>query len=580
MPLPGLTRAIVLCYSRRRIEVAELVRLFEKADIWRLAFPESSERGVTMSTARCVWRTTLLLGLFMGLYAPVTNALSAQILGLSEATIEDINAAFNSGTLTSERLVELYLARIQAYDQDGPRLNAVLWLNDQALETARILDEERRMSGPRSPLHGIPVVLKDNIDTADMPTTAGSLLLAGSLPPDDAFIVEKLRSAGAIILAKLNMSELASGVTMSSVGGFIRNPHDIERSPAGSSGGTGAAISAAFAQLGIGTDTGGSVRGPTTANGIAGLKPTHGLLSRDGIVPLALSFDMAGPMARHVYDVAAMLGVMTGIDPDDVATSKSSNRFETNYTQFLDVSALGDARIGIARDFLGQDTEVDWIIEASLEAMRAEGATVVDVHFPQWFLDVKGDWYTTIRWREFRAQIPGYLATIGREYPKTLSEMVERSMKIMSLTPEGGTPNPTRWSLLVQEEESGTLDDHEYIAMKNYGLPMAQSIVAGLMDAQDLDVIVYPTSPTRPSLVNGGGGGGVSATNIANLTGFPDLIVPAGFTSDQLPVGISFLGRPFSEPRLFGLGYAFEQATKVRRNPRTTPPLAGAEIRR
>mgnify|MGYP001035807689 FL=1 len=580
MPLPGLTRAIVLCYSRRRIEVAELVCLFEKADIWRLVFPESSERGVTMSTARCVWRTTLLLGLFMGLYAPVTNALSAQILGLSEATIEDINAAFNSGTLTSERLVELYLARIQAYDQDGPRLNAVLWLNDQALETARILDEERRMSGPRSPLHGIPVVLKDNIDTADMPTTAGSLLLAGSLPPDDAFIVEKLRNAGAIILAKLNMSELASGVTMSSVGGFIRNPHDIERSPAGSSGGTGAAISAAFAQLGIGTDTGGSVRGPTTANGIAGLKPTHGLLSRDGIVPLALSFDMAGPMARHVYDVAAMLGVMTGIDPDDVATSKSSNRFETNYTQFLDVSALGDARIGIARDFLGQDTEVDWIIEASLEAMRAEGATVVDVHFPQWFLDVKGDWYTTIRWREFRAQIPEYLATIGREYPKTLSEMVERSMKIMSLTPEGGTPNPTRWSLLVQEEESGTLDDHEYIAMKNYGLPMAQSIVAGLMDAQDLDVIVYPTSPTRPSLVNGGGGGGVSATNIANLTGFPDLIVPAGFTSDQLPVGISFLGRPFSEPRLLGLGYAFEQATKVRRNPRTTPPLAGAEIRR
>ena len=580
MPLPGLTRAIVLCYSRRRIEVAELVRLFEKADIWRLAFPESSERGVTMSTARCVWRTTLLLGLFMGLYAPVTNALSAQILGLSEATIEDINAAFNSGTLTSERLVELYLARIQAYDQDGPRLNAVLWLNDQALETARILDEERRLSGPRSPLHGIPVALKDNIDTADMPTTAGSLLLAGSLPPDDAFIVERLRSAGAIILAKLNMSELASGVTMSSVGGFIRNPHDIERSPAGSSGGTGAAIAAAFAQLGIGTDTGGSVRGPTTANGIAGLKPTHGLLSRDGIVPLALSFDMAGPMARHVYDVAAMLGVMTGIDPDDVATSKSSNRFETDYTQFLDVSALGDARIGIARDFLGQDTEVDWIIEASLEAMRAEGATVLDVHFPQWLLDVKGDWYTTIRWREFRAQIPEYLATIGREYPKTLSEMAERSMKIMSLTPEGGTPNPTRWSLLAQEEESGTLDDHEYIAMKNYGLPMAQSIVSGLMDAQDLDAIVYPTSPTRPSLVNGGGGGGVSATNIANLTGFPDLIVPAGFTSDQLPVGISFLGRPFSEPRLFGLGYAFEQATKVRRNPRTTPPLAGAEIRR
>ena len=575
-----LAKVAGLCYGRRGTEAAWLVRLFEKATRWRVALPESSERGVTMSTARCAWYTTVLLGLFTGVWAPVTSALLAQVVSLSNATIEDINAAFDSGTLTSERLVELYLARIQAYDQDGPRLNAVLWLNDQALETARILDEERRLNGPRSPLHGIPVALKDNIDTADMPTTAGSLLLAGSLPPDDAFIVKKLRSAGAIILAKLNMSELASGVTMSSVGGFIRNPHDTERSPAGSSGGTGAAIAAAFAQLGIGTDTGGSVRGPTTANGIAGLKPTHGLLSRDGIVPLALSFDMAGPMARHVYDVAAMLGAMTGIDPDDIATNKSSDRFETDYTQFLDVRALGDARIGIARDFLGQDAEVDWIIEASLEAMRAEGATVVDVYFPQWLLDAKGDWYTTIRWREFRAQIPEYLATIGPEYPKTLSEMVERSMEITSLTPEGGTPNPTRWSLLIQEEESGTLDDHEYIAMKNYGLPMAQSIVAGLMDAQDLDAIVYPTSPTRPSLVNGGGGGGVSATNIANLTGFPDLIVPGGFTSGQLPVGISFLGRPFSEPRLFGLGYAFEQATKVRRDPKTTPPLVGEEIRR
>lgn len=541
-----------------------------------------------MNATRSIWHVVLLVSLSAGLCITVQGPLSAQMLGLSSATIQDINAAFDAGTLTSEDLVELYLARIQAYDQAGPQLNAVLWLNDQALETARMLDEERRTSGPRSPLHGIPVGLKDNVDTADMPTTAGSLLLQGSVPPDDAFIVEKLRNAGAIILAKLNMSELASGVTMSSVGGFIRNPHDIGRSPAGSSGGTGAAIAAAFAQLGIGTDTGGSVRGPTSDNGIAGLKPTHGLLSRDGIVPLGLSFDMAGPMARHVYDVAVMLGVMTGVDSDDAATSKSTDRFETNYTQFLDETALSDARIGIARDFLGQDTEVDWIIEASLEAMRAEGATVVDVYFPQWLLDIKGDWYTTIRWREFRAQMPEYLATIGPEYPKTVSEMVERSMEITSLTPEGGTPNPTRWSLLIREEESGTLDDYEYVAMKNYGLPMVQSITDGLMDAYDLDAIVYPTSPTRPSLVGGtvsysalgGGGGGVSATNIANLTGFPDLIVPAGFTSDQLPVGISFLGRPFSEPRLFGLGYAFEQATRIRRDPKMTPPLMGEGIRR
>ena len=511
----------------------------------------------------------------------LSAAASAQTLTPSSATIEDLNAAFDAGTLTSERLVELYLARIEAYNQQGPALNAILWLNDAALATARALDAERTASGPRSPLHGIPVVLKDNIDTFDMPTTAGSLLLVGSIPPDDAFIVKKLRDAGAIILAKLNMSEFASGVTMSSVGGFIRNPHDPARSPAGSSGGTGAGIAAAFAQLGVGTDTGGSVRGPTTANGIAGLKPTHGLLSRDGIVPLALSFDMAGPMARHVYDVAVMLGAMTGVDPADAATLKSEGRFETDYTQFLDEGALRGARIGIGRDFLGSDAEVDWIIEASLQTMRDAGATVVDVRFPQWLLDVKGDWYTTIRWREFRAQIPEYLATIGPEYPKTLAEMVERSLDITSTTPDGGTPNPTRWSLLMQEERSGTLDDHEYVAMRDHGMPMVRSIVEGLMDAHDLDAIVYPTSPTRPSLVDGGGrGGGSSATNIANLTGFPDLIVPAGFTSNRLPVGISFLGRPFSEPRLFGLGYAFEVATKVRRDPVTTPPLRGEEIRR
>ncbi|MEE2898082.1 MAG: amidase family protein [Gemmatimonadota bacterium] len=513
---------------------------------------------------------------------PPFQSAAAQTLTLSSATIEDLNAAFDAGTLTSERLIELYLARIEAYDQRGPALNAVLHLNAGALAAARALDAERRATGPRSPLHGIPVVLKDNIDTSDMPTTAGSLLLAGSIPPDDAFIVKKLRDAGAIILAKLNMSEFASGVTMSSVGGFIRNPHDIARTPSGSSGGTGAAIAAAYGQLGIGTDTGGSVRGPTTSNGIAGLKPTHGLLSRDGIVPLALSFDIAGPMARHVYDVAAMLSVMTGIDPADEATRKSAGVFETDYTEFLDAGALSGARIGIARDFLGSDTEVDWIVEASLQAMRDAGATVVDVRLPQWLLDVKGDWYTTIRWREFRAQIPDYLVTIGPEYPKTLQQMIERSLEIASTTPAGGTPNPTRWSLLMQEEASGALTDYEYVAMRDHGLAMVRGIVEGLMDADRLDAIVYPTSPTRPALVEGATGpaGGASPTDIANLTGFPDLIVPAGFTSNRLPVGISFLGRAFAEPRLFGLGYAFEQATQVRRDPGSTPPLRGEEIRR
>ena len=502
--------------------------------------------------------------------------------GLSGATIADLNVAFESGTLTSERLVSDYLARIEAYDDAGPELNSVLWLNGRALETARALDRERRDTGPRSPLHGIPVVLKDNIDTADMPTTAGSALLAGSVPPDDAFIVQKLRAAGAIVLAKVNMSELASGVTMSSVGGFIRNPHDPARSPSGSSGGTGAAVAAALGQWGIGTDTGGSVRGPSTANGIVGLKPTHGLVSRDGIVPLALSFDMAGPMARSVYDVAVALGVMAGPDPSDPATVKGEGHFESDYTQFLDPGALAGARIGVARDFLGQDTEVDWIVKASLRVMERAGATLVDVRVPEWLLDVKGDWYTTIRWREFRAQIPEYLATLGPDYPKTLAEMVERSMELASPTPPGtdgipeATPNPTRWSLLLQEEASGSLTDAEYEAMRNHGLPHVRELVLGLFDEGQLDAIVYPTSPTRPSLVSGGGGGsGPSATNLANLTGFPDLIVPAGFTSERLPVGLSFFGRPFSEPELLAIGYAYEQATRARRDPLATPPLSG-----
>lgn len=525
--------------------------------------------------ARAVSATVLIAGLGIPAIA------SGQTLGLTEATIADINAAFDAGTLSSEMLVERYLARIDAYDKAGPQLHAVLWVNGDAIATARALDRERRDSGPRSPLHGIPVVLKDNVDTGDMPTTAGSVLLAGSIPPDDAFIVKKLREAGAIILAKLNMSEFASGVSMSSLGGYIRNPHDLRRSPSGSSGGTGVAIAAGYAQTGIGTDTGGSVRGPSTANGIVGLKPTHGLLSRDGIIPLALSFDVAGPMARHVYDIAVMLNVMTGIDPADPATQKSEGRVEADYTAALDPDALRGARIGIARDFLGQDQQVDWVIEASLEAMRKAGATVVDVRLPQWLIDAKGELYTTIRWREFRAQIPDYLATLKPGYPRTLDELVEKSLDITSPTSGGGQPNPPRWSLMQREDSSGLMTDPEYLAVRDHGLPLVQGIIEGIMSSEDLDAIVYPTRPRRPNLVDGGGGGGgPSATNIANLTGFPDLTVPAGFTSNRLPVGISFLGPAFSEARLLGLGYAFEQATKARRDPLNTPALPGEGIGR
>jgi amidase len=516
----------------------------------------------------------LLVGPGLGL-AP--DRAGAQEIEITSATIEQLNQAFEAGTLTSERLVELYLARIAAYDRQGPSLNAVITLNDKALATARALDAERKARGPRSRLHGIPVVLKDNIDTADMPTTAGSVLLKGSVPPDDAFLVQKLREAGAIILAKVNMSELASGSAMSSLTGVSRNPHDPERTPSGSSGGTGVAVAAAYAQFGLGTDTGGSVRGPSTANGIVGLKPTHGLISRDGIVPLALSFDMAGPMARHVYDVAAALSAMAGADPADEATRKAEGHVETDYTRFLDAGALKGARIGVARDFLGQDGEVDWIVETALEAMRAAGATTVDVRLPKWLLAANVDLYTTVRHREFRAQIALYLATLGPGFPRSIDELLVRARSVVA-PDDGGQPNPGRWSLMKREAESGELSDHEYRAVHEHGLAMVRGIIEGLLAAERLDAIVYPTSPRRPARLDLDPGGGVptdevSPIRFANLTGFPDLVVPAGFTGHGLPVGVSLLGPAFSEPRLLALGYAFEQATRARRLPVTTPPL-------
>jgi amidase len=525
------------------------------------------------------------------LIALALSPAAARNIPFDAATIADINAAFDAGTLTAEALVRMCLARVDAFDRKGPSLHAVITLNPKALETARALDAERKTKGRRSPLHGIPVVLKDNYDTADLPTTGGSVLLEGWIPPKDAFIVKKLRDAGAIVLAKVNLSEFASGGTYSSLGGQSHNPHDLSRTPSGSSGGTGVAVAAAYAPIGLGTDTGGSIRGPATANGVAGLKPTHGLLSRSGIIPLALSFDTGGPLARSVYDVAAALGVMTGIDPDDAATKKSEGRFQTDYTTALREDALKDARIGVARDFLGADPDVDWVIDASVDAIRKAGATVVDVKFPKWLLDAKGDLYTAVRYPEFVAQIADYLKATGPKYPKTLAEMVERAKAVNARRDDGSGPNPSRWTLFKREVDSAAVPDYQYRAVRDHGLPLVRAIVEGIFESQQLDAIVYPTASRRPapiaamatsgtSAASALAASGMSATDIANLTGFPDLIVPAGFTGDGLPVGISFLGRAFTEPKLLGLGYSFEQMTQARRRPVHTPALPGEGITR
>lgn len=518
------------------------------------------------------------------------GAANAATLDINKATIAEVQTAFKSG-LTSEKLLTAYLARIAAYDKKGPTINSVILLNPKAMEEARKLDAERKAGKIHGPLHGIPVVLKDNFDTYDMQTTGGSQLLEGHIPPDDAFVVKKLRDAGAIVVAKMNLSEWAggggsvSGATdeevlkkgavpngSSSAGGQTRNPHDLTRGPAGSSGGTGAGLAAGFAQFGLGTDTGGSVRGPSTANGIAGLKPTRGLMSRDGIIPLALTFDTGGPMARSVYDVAAALGPMTGVDPADDATKPSAGKFKTDYTQFLKTGALKGARIGVARDFMGQDAEVDKVMEASFATLKKLGATVIDVSYPQYVLQSRQSLSTMIMFSEFKQQIGDYLKTTKAGYPKTFDEVVA-----WSNDPKKKYRSPEK-AYALKYTASRALDtkDPVFIAAKTQGLASTKAAIDALMAKHQLDAIVYPTSPRPAVLIDTSGPRPTpasSATSIANQTGYPDLIVPAGMTKDGLPVAISFFGPAWSEPKLFGYGYDFEQATKARVLPKHTPAL-------
>jgi amidase len=518
----------------------------------------------------------------LGLVATLTPLDAQRTVDLDAATIAEVNAAFAKGTMTSERLTQMFLARIQAFDRQGPMLRSIITVNPKALDTARALDAERKAKGPRSILHGIPIVVKDNVDTADMPTTGGSVLLEGSIPPDDAFVVKKLRAAGAVIIAKTNLSEFASAAAHSSLGGQILNPHDLTRTPSGSSGGTGVAVAAAFAMAGLGTDTGGSVRGPSTSNGIAGLKTTWGLVSRDGVIPLALTFDTVGPMARSVYDVAALLNVLTGVDPADASTKLGDGRAAADYTQALRADALKGARLGIARDFMGQDQDVDWAMEAAIETMRTQGATVVDVRLPRWLLDAKGEYYTAIRYPEFTAQIAEYLSTLGPSYPKNVDQLIERARRMNAPRSDGASPNPSRWSLMLRESGSGTLKDYHYTSVRDHALPLVRAILSGVISSNQLDAIVYPTDSRRPQSISAPaaapGGGAASGSNLANLSGFPDLIVPAGFSTDDLPIGLSLLGPAFSEARLLAIGYSFEQATRVRRLPVHTPLRSGESI--
>ncbi|WP_341920835.1 amidase family protein [Hydrocarboniphaga effusa] len=505
----------------------------------------------------------------------------AKTFDLQSAGVEDIQAAVDAGALSYEKLVTLYLARIAAYDKKGPSLNTVITLNKNAIATARALDQERKSKGLRSPLMGIPILAKDNYDTADMPTSGGSFVLANSVPYEDAPSIRQLREAGAIIIAKVNMDEFAhGGIGYSSRLGQTHNPHDPRRHPAGSSGGTGAGLAAWFSPLGLGSDTGGSIRGPSSANGVVGIKPTNGLISRSGIMPCVLSFDTGGPMARSVYDAALALGYMTGIDAKDPLTSTSAGLFYKDYTQFLKKDALKGVRLGAIRDHQGTDAEVDRVFDAALAELKAQGAIVVDgLHYPAMALNNRANVMEPMR-AEVKDNYVAYLGTLKPGLPKTVTELAALGMKLTQ--PKGEfMPHPSVFTRFKALGEREPITDISYTSAKLYGMKAVQGAVLGLIEHHQLDAIVYPTRSRQPEIIDPNVAnvvdrqGAPSLTSIANVTQFPDVIVPAGLTKEKMPVTISFFGPAWSEPRLLSYAYSYEQATHHLVPPATTPALAG-----
>ena len=486
-----------------------------------------------------------------------------------EATIRNTQAAFASGRATCVQVVQAYLSRIEAYDHKGPVLNSIIAVNPKALETAAEMD--RLYAANRSssrPLHCVTVILKDNYDTADMPTTGGSVTLAESIPRQDAFVVKKLREAGALVLAKANLMELArGGTTVSSLGGQTRNPYDLTRTPGGSSGGTGAAIAASFAIAGTGSDTGQSVRSPASAQSLVGLRPTRGLISRSGIIPISTTQDEAGPITRTVEDAARMLDVMAGYDPDDPITAFGAPKIPRTYTAFLDREGLKGARIGVLIDFFGREAvhqEVNAVTESAIRKMTEAGATMIRINMPN--LD---GLTRDIQVSEFETKIAfnNYLAKLGPRAPvKTLAEFIARGEFHSSL----------KAGLEADQRVVDGLNDPEYRNRLLRRNDLRQAVMTVMADNR-LDAILYPH---QRRLVVPIGEDQVDRNGVlSNSTGFPAIAFPGGFSTPTnsapigVPVGIELLGPDWSEPVLLKLAYAFEQAAKIRKPPASTPPL-------
>ena len=492
---------------------------------------------------------------------------SDESIDVVEATVEELHAAFDSGSLTAESLVERYLERIEAYDDE---LNAILTVNPNAGERARRLDSQFETDGFVGPLHGVPIVLKDNHDTHDMPTTAGSVALAESIPQRDAFVVEQLREAGGIVLAKANLQEFSFGVdTISSLGGETRNAYALDRRPSGSSGGTAAAIAANLGAIGTGSDTCSSVRSPPAFNNLVGVRPTRGLVSAAGIVPLSATQDTAGPITRTVADAARLLDVMAGYDPNDPTTAAGvDNVPDSGYVSHLDERGLEDARIGVVRELFGLQNEesapqtaadaVTDVLETAIDELESAGATIVD---PVEIVDTNHLASARVIGYEFERDIDRYLSALGDDAPyDSFSEILEADViapPVQSRLEEG----------IMFDLDTESLDQHAgYLAR----LERRRELRIDTLDrmaAQDLDALLYPPSTIPPVQIPDHQPFAELPCELAANTGLPSIVVPAGFTDDGLPVGMELLGRQFAEGRLFELAYAYEQATQHRRPP-------------
>jgi len=493
-------------------------------------------------------------------HAPTGSQTPPQI---DEATIAELQGAMAAGEITSRALVQHYLDRIDRYDKQGPKLNAFLLVNPRALEEAGRLDQERATKGPRGPLHGIPIVLKDNMNTADLPTTGGSLAFAGAQPQADAFIVSRLRAAGVVILGKTNLHELArAGTTVSSLGGQTLNPYDLSRTPGGSSGGTAVAVAANMATVGLGSDTVNSIRSPASACDLVGVRPTRGLVSRSGIIPAALTQDMAGPIGRTVADTAVVLEVIQGYDAKDPTTADGASMAKRGYRDGLVKSGLRGARIGVLRSFFGdkpEHAEVNRVMAEAIAQMKSLGAEPVELDVP---LDVEHLIATmdVQKW-ESKTQIDAWLRDLGPGAPKIHSFDEWVASGKFDKTLEKG--------LKAAQPFDHPESDPEYLERIGPRKKSLQAQVIAILEQKKLDAIVYPHQkrlvvPIGESQVERNG-------FLASITGFPAITVPAGFSSGGVPVGIELLGRPYAEPTLFKLAYAYEQGNRNRRPPPQAP---------